>query len=332
MRRLSLSITFILTALICAAAQQPKPALTRLLEAELGEFPAKAGVYVKHLGTSEEAGVLRDEPFNSYSVIKLGIMGAIYDLAEQKKLDLSERYEIRRADFRGGSGVFRRHSPGLNPTVRDLIVEMVITSDNTATDILLAKAGGLQRVNEWLTQKGYPQTKMVQSIFEFFRRPFELKDPKYKTLTPEQLLDLQNNSPLIETRDERIKRDEDRRNWLGIMTPRETGKMLEAIERGTLVSKQASADMKSIMLGQQAGTRRIPHFLRPGYTVAHKTGDGPPIIANDVGIVYARSGPIVISFFTTNNRDPLFAELEDRIGRVSRMIVDYFDGRIEDRR
>lgn len=333
MRRFFLLAVVIVTAASALfAQQQSKPVFTKLLEAELGKFPAKAGVYVKHLGTGEEAGVLQDEPFNSYSVIKLAIMGAAYELAEQKKLDLNDRYEIRRADFRGGSGIFRRHAPGLNPTIRDLIVEMVITSDNTATDIMLSKVGGLERLNQWLDQKGYTQTKMVQSIFDFFKKPYVLHDPKYKTLTPEQLLDLQNNNPLIETRDERIKRDEDRSNWLGVMTPHETGRMLEAIERGTFVSKQASADMKSIMLGQQAGTRRIPHFLQPGYTVAHKTGDGPPIIANDVGIVYARSGPIVISFFTTNNRDPLFAQLEDRIGRVSRLIVDYFDGYIADRR
>jgi hypothetical protein len=88
--------------------------------------------------------------------------------------------------------------------------------------------------------------------------------------------------------------------------------------------------MKTIMLAQQAGTRRIPHFLLPGYRVAHKTGDGPPIIANDVGVVYARSGPIVISFFTTDNRI-LFQDHEDRMGRTARLIVDYFDGYVENR-
>jgi hypothetical protein len=64
--------------------------------------------------------------------------------------------------------------------------------------------------------------------------------------------------------------------------------------------------------------------------VAHKTGDGPPIIANDVGIVYAHSGPIVVSFFTTNNR-ALFQEHEDRMGHTARLIVDYFDGYVENR-
>ena len=153
--------------------------------------------------------------------------------------------------------------------------------------------------------------------FNFFRRPYELRDPKNKTLTPEELLKLQTTNPLVETREERIRREDDRNNWLGVMTPRETGRMLETIELGVVVSKPASGAMKAMRLAQQAGTRRIPHFIT--VPVAHKTGDGPPIIANDVGIVYARSGPIVISFFTTNDRE-LYADLEDRMGRTARLM------------
>src|SRR5438094_6987457 len=144
-----------------------------------------------------------------------------------------------------------------------VITELVITSDNTATDIMLAKVGGLNALNSWLSAKGYTGTRMVQSIYDFFRRPYELRDPKYKTLTTEALLTLQTTSPLSESRDERIKRDEDKSNWLGVMTPRETGRMLEAIDRGTMVSKEASLVMKTIMLAQQACTRRIPHLLQP---------------------------------------------------------------------
>ena len=320
---------FMLVLAAAPAMPQSKTGLERILEADLASFPAKTGLYVKHLTTAEEAAVRADDAFNSYSVIKLAILARAYDLADQKKLNLDERYAIRAADLRGGSGVFRYHSPGLNPTVRDLLTEMVITSDNTATDLMLARVGGIAPLNDWLVSKGYTQTRMVQSIFDFFRRPYEQRDPKYKTLTPQELLKLQTTSPLIETRDERIKREDDRSNWLGVMTPRETGRMLEAIERGTMVSKPACDEMKAMLRAQQAGARRIPHFIT--VPVAHKTGDGPPIIANDVGIVYSHSGPIIISIFTTNNRG-LFADLEDRMGRTAQLIVEYFDGHVEDRR
>ena len=96
--------------------------------------------------------------------------------------------------------------------------------------------------------------------------------------------------------------------------------MLEAIERGTLASKQSCGAMKSPMRRQQAGARRIPHFL--DVPVAHQTGDSA-VIANDVGMVYSRSGPVAIAFFT-NGITGTYAETEDRIGRLSLLFVDYF--------
>jgi hypothetical protein len=49
------------------------------------------------------------------------------------------------------------------------------------------------------------------------------------------------------------------------------------------------------------------------------------VLANDVGIVFARSGPIVISFFANAIVGP-YGEAEDRIGQIARLIVEYFDG------
>ena len=81
--------------------------------------------------------------------------------------------------------------------------------------------------------------------------------------------------------------------------------------------------MMRMMRAQQSGARRLPHFLT--VPVAHKTGDFPPVLANDVGIVFARSGPIVISFFTNAIEGP-YGGAEDRIGRIAQLIVEYFDG------
>ena len=111
--------------------------------------------------------------------------------------------------------------------------------------------------------------------------------------------------------------------WLGEMTPRATGRMLEALQRNTLASQKASEEMIRMMRAQQAGARRLPHFV--DVPIAHKTGDFPPVLANDVGIAFARSGPIVISFFTNEITGP-YGEAEDRIGRAAQLIVQYFDG------
>ena len=57
-------------------------ALQRLLDAELSRIPAKAGIWVRHLKTGEQASVNGDERFNSASVIKIPVMVMAYQMAE----------------------------------------------------------------------------------------------------------------------------------------------------------------------------------------------------------------------------------------------------------
>src|SRR5687768_17779686 len=162
MRRFAL-VPFVaasLIALTSASAQQGTRAasgLQRLLDAELTRFPGKAGVWVKHLTTGEEAGVRADETFNSASVIKIPVMVLAFQLADKGTLSLSQRITITQADVRGGSGVFRYHDAGLQPTLRDVLLQMIITSDNTATDLAIGKVGGVAAVNAWLRAQGYAE-------------------------------------------------------------------------------------------------------------------------------------------------------------------------------
>ena len=333
------------------SAQAPPDGLTRRLESELARFPARTGVYVKHLGTGEEASVRGDESFSSASVIKIPILIRAFQLADDGALDLGERVTIRRADLRDGSGILQFHDLGATPTWRDLLTEMVITSDNTATDLLVQRLGGVAALNAWLEKGGFTRTRMMNRGHEYRQKLLTLIDPAFAALTPEETTGLQyasQDSALFDlyadlftgpraawvdtVRDAATRRRlaqfrnrltvEDRAYWLGDMTPRETGRLLEAIERGTLTSGASAAAMKTILGRQQAGSRRLPHFLT--VPVAHKTGDSG-VIANDVGIVSARSGPIVISVFVNGITGP-YAETEDRIGHLARQIVDHFDG------
>jgi beta-lactamase class A len=316
--------------------------LQALLDAELARFPAKAGIYVKHLKTGEEAAVRGDETFNSASVIKIPIMVLAYQIADQGKLKLDARVTMTKADYRGGSGVLRTHDPGLQPTVRDLITQMIITSDNSATDLMIAQVGGVAPVNGWLKSNGYADQQLNMTIYEVFRRRYEVADPALKSITPTELYALQSGDPsfagMTRERFDQIQQamqkpglgaelnrqvNEDPATWLGQITPRGIGRMLEAIERCTIASKTSCAEMSLAFRRQQSGARRLPHFL--DVPVGHKTGDFPPMLANDVGVVYARSGPIVVSFLTNAIKEP-YAEMEDRMGRTTRTIVDYFDG------
>jgi beta-lactamase class A len=285
------------TALV---AQPPTP-LHNLLTRSAADFPGKAGIWVKHLTTGETAGVRDAETFNSASVIKIPVLVQAFQMAERGELKLDERITIRKADIRGGSGIFRYHDDGLQPTFRDVLLQMIVTSDNTATDLAIAKVGGVARVNAWLKQAGYADGQtLTQTTGELFA--------KYNALGPAD--------------DRNAKTNADRSYWLGEITPRSVGLMLEAIEKKTLASAASCEAMLRMLRAQQAGQRRLNHYL--SVPVAHKTGDFPPVLANDVGIIYARSGPIVVSYLgnaITGN----YGEAEDRIGRFAQQLVEYFD-------
>ncbi|MGH7693629.1 MAG: serine hydrolase [Gemmatimonadaceae bacterium] len=310
--RRAIAVAPCLLLLHSVAAQPARSAsgLQRLLDAELTRFPGKAGVWVKHLTLGEEAGVRADETFNSASVIKIPVAVLAFRMAEKGELSLTQRITINASDVRGGSGIFRYHDSGLQPTLRDVLLQMIITSDNTATDLAIGKVGGVDRVNAWLREAGYGDgLKLTQTTGDLFA--------KYRALP-------QGTSSNDKT-------NADRTYWLGEMTPRATGRMLEVIQRcsdgsggaSPIAAPASCADMMRMMRAQQSGARRLPHFL--GVAVAHKTGDFPPVLANDVGIVFARSGPIVVSFFA-NAIEGSYGEAEDRIGRIAQLIVGYFDG------
>jgi beta-lactamase class A len=289
-------------------AQQPT-ALHNLLTRASAEFPGKAGIWVKHVTTGETAGVRDGEMFNSASVIKIPVLVLAFQMADKGALNLDERVVIRKEDIRGGSGMFRYHDIGLQPTFRDVLLQMVITSDNTATDLAIAKVGGVARVNAWLKEQGYadPSTGSGQAALRLTQTTGELF-AKYGALKP--------------TDDRNAKTNSDPAYWLGAITPRGVGLMLEAIEKKTIASASACEAMLRMMRAQQAGSRRLNHFLT--VPVAHKTGDFAPVLANDVGIIYARSGPIVVSFLgnaITGN----YGEAEDRIGRFAQQLVELFD-------
>ncbi len=275
--------------------------LHNLLTRTASEFPGKAGIWVKHLTSNETAGVRDGELFNSASVIKLPVLVLAFQMADKGAINLDERITIRKEDFRGGSGIFRHHDAGLQPTFRDVLLQMVVTSDNTATDLAIAKVGGVARVNAWLKESGYADgQRLTQTTGDLFT--------KYNALGPND--------------DRNAKTNADRAYWLGEISPRGVGLMLEAIENKTIASAASCNEMLRMMRAQQAGARRLNHFLT--VPVAHKTGDFPPVLANDVGIIYARSGPIVVSFLgnaITGN----YGEAEDRIGRFAQQLVELLD-------
>ncbi len=180
-------------------------------------------------------------------------------------------------------------------TVKDLITMMIIVSDNTATEVLYRMVGGPEAVNARMDALGLKSTRAMNIPSRWFA---QLRS----AASTEQFY-----------RDGKFP--------FGLTTPREMGRLLEMMERGTLVDK-ASSDMMLQIMRSQLYRTRIPRYLT-GYRIPHKTGDFLPYVGDDVGVLEAPGRTIVISVFTGNHFGSGEA-LENAIGLVAKEVADYF--------
>ena len=298
-------------------------ALVAAIRGILDSLPAQTAFHAKHLPTGREIAVRADVAMNTASVIKIPVMVLAYrDVEAGGPLILEARRLIGPDDLRRGSGLLQTFDIGLNPTWRDLITQMIITSDNTATDILIAKVGR-ERVNRMLDSLGYKQTLLLSTTGRLFRATWESLDTAFARLSDREVFDRGFPSDTGAAR-RMAALVADPSKWLGRTTARESSRLLEQLERGELAGRRATEEMRGI-LRRQFYTSRLPSRIRGRAAIGHKTGDWPPYLANDVGIVYAPSGAIVMSAFAADNRGP-YADLERAIGRVAELVFDAWGG------
>jgi beta-lactamase class A len=259
---------------------------------------------------------------NTASVIKIPVMILAFRDADAGRLNLDERYVIRTEDQRRGSGLLQTFAPGLQPTLRDIVTEMIITSDNTATDIMIKRVGR-GRVNRLLDSLGYRQTRLNATTGDLFRAVWVQTDPKFASMTDREVFTrgFPNDSG-AERRNVAFVADSSK--WLGKTTAREIARLLEQLQQGELASQASTRQMLRI-LGDQFYASRLPQRIRFRAGIAHKTGDWPPLLGNDVGIIYAPSGPIVAAVFTNMNRGDFF-ELEATEGRIGEDLLNAWGG------
>lgn len=286
--------------------------------AQLNALQAKSSLYARHLPSGRTIALRADVPMNTLSVIKVPIMILAFRDAEAGKLDLAARYTIRPEDLRRGSGLLQTFDVGLSPTYRDIVEQMIITSDNTATDIMI-RTLGRDRVNAMLAELGFKETRLLRSTGELFREVWIAADRRHASMTDREVFERGSpNDSGAFARSFALEGDSAR--WLGRTTAREMAVMLEGIQQGSYASR-ASSDAMLGMLRRQLYSSRLPQRIQFKARVAHKTGDWPPIAGNDVGIITYPGGPAIVSVFTNQNTGDFF-ELEATLGRIAERVID----------
>jgi beta-lactamase class A len=281
--------------LLQPSVQTPLQRLQQSIEATTRSVNATWGIYVKSLESGEEIAINADRQMETMSTIKIPLMIEALEQVKAGKFKLADKYTFVQADSQPGTGTIQRLDPGAVMTVKDLITMMIIVSDNTATEVLYRMVGGPDAVNARMNTLGLKTTRAMNVPSKWF--------PQLRAAaSPEQFY-----------RDGKFP--------FGWTTAREMGRLLEMMERGTLIDKPSSDLMLQIMRGQLYRTR-IPRYVT-GYRIPHKTGDFLPHVADDVGMLEADGRTIVLSVFT-NDHYGSGEMLENAIGLVSKSVADYF--------
>ncbi|PYP83955.1 MAG: hypothetical protein DMG65_23375 [Candidatus Angelobacter sp. Gp1-AA117] len=330
----ALTSMFKKTVLVCmlflafsAAAQTttPPPPLELLkqsLQRTSQSVSADWGIYVKSLDTGEEIAINADAVMDTMSVIKVPLLVDAYRLVDAGKINPADRITMATADKRFGTGVLRTLNDGLNLSVHDAFMLMVIQSDNTATDMVYSRVGGPQHVNQTMHQMGFSTINAPGTAFDWFSALAAAGDPTWAKLTPEELF--KRGFPQKMTDGDLDRFHFEGKHPFGVSSGREMGRLLEMITSNKAASQKSCEDMMRILRMQQMRTR-IPRFLAE-VSAPHKTGDFPPYIANDVGLIETEKSRVVVVFFCAHHRG-VYAELEDAIGRMSEQVWAYFNYR-----
>jgi len=129
----------------------------------------RVAVYIKDLKNGRLIRFNDREPMPSASLVKLPIMMAVFHELATARLDYEDQLVLRQYLKVGGSGNIRSLPSGTGLSVRRLLREMIINSDNTATNMLVARVG-MNKVNNVCDQFGMVQTDLIRGVMDLRSR------------------------------------------------------------------------------------------------------------------------------------------------------------------
>jgi beta-lactamase class A len=113
------------------------------------------------------------------------------------------------------------------------------------------------------------------------------------------------------------------KGMINTTTSADLATLLAEIEKGTLLSRESSAEMREILLAQEFN-EKIPAGLPPGTKVAHKTGE-ITAVSHDAAVVYPEGRkPYVLVVLTKGIRES--AASSTLIADISRLVWNHAMG------
>lgn len=303
---------------------QPSAGLLNAIQALGASFKGEAGISVRDIDEGWVVAWEGDSPRPQQSVSKLWVAIAVMDAVDRGRMSLADPVTVTRSDLT----LF--HQPiralvgknGYTTTVGALLRGAMTRSDNTCNDVLLWRVGGPAAINRMLADKAVAGVKFGPGERQLQARTAGLEwQPEWAGGWGF----LQARAAMTyEARDKALRRylaaPLDGASANGITLG------LSLLAQGKLLSRRSTASLLTLMRSSKTGPLRLKSGLRPGWTLAHKTGTGQDLGNlstgyNDVGLLVAPDGHrYAVAVMIASTRQPIPVRMR-LMGDVTRAVV-----------
>lgn len=131
------------------------------LEELTKEYPElEPKIFLVDLDTKGFVSIKGKNAIASASTIKLPILVAFFQDLDQGKIKLEEDLTMTKELIAKGSGDMQHQKPGTKFSALETAEKMMVISDNTATNMLIKRLGGKQKLNQRFIDLGLTATKL----------------------------------------------------------------------------------------------------------------------------------------------------------------------------
>ncbi|MEM9161832.1 MAG: serine hydrolase [Cyanobacteria bacterium P01_F01_bin.4] len=138
-----------------------KAQLEALPELTPGLTPA---VYLFDLDTGKYVDIAAQQALPAASTIKLPILLAFFQEIDAGRITVEQIMAAQATQVAGGSGDMQGQPPGTQYTALEVATQMIINSDNTATNMMIDLLGGAESLNQRFQAWGLSQTQITTPL------------------------------------------------------------------------------------------------------------------------------------------------------------------------
>ena len=140
-----------------------------LLKADLEKLAAKypdlePEVFIVDLDSRGFVNFKAKSAISSASTIKLPILIAFFQDVDRGKISLEEQLVVTKKTIATGSGNMQYEKPGTRFSALETATRMMTISDNTATNMLIQRLGGMELLNERFIKMGMTATQLSKPL------------------------------------------------------------------------------------------------------------------------------------------------------------------------